>query len=153
MKTELPSYLGSTERERLRALPFPVLLPSQLPSGWSFRELTFQQDDEDPEDWSLTLAFSASDDREVLVCSATGGMGDPMGEGGEETLECPPFGPLVFTLDEDLEDEEQPHFWQSQWFAQSDDSDVFYGLTGRDTDLESLQAFLHQVELYSSAQS
>ena len=40
------SYLTAEQRESLNDLPFAVLLPSGLPSGWTVEEIDFDEDEE-----------------------------------------------------------------------------------------------------------
>jgi uncharacterized protein YbdZ (MbtH family) len=70
--SEALSYLTQEQRESLNDLPFAILLPASLPSGWKVEEIDLHQDEEGAS-FALKLV---SGDKTCAFLTSNEGIGD-----------------------------------------------------------------------------
>ena len=96
MSQEL-SYLSAEQRESLSDLPFAVLLPSDLPQGWTFEGLDF---DEEEEGASFALRIVCGAKRCAFLTSNEG-LGDPFPGVRQSSHQHSELGPITVEHEED----------------------------------------------------
>lgn len=133
------AYLTAEQRESLRGLPFPVLIPLELPDGWSVSSLDAGTED-DETDVNLTLSGAGAS---VVMMATDGGVGDALPGERTESLEHPELG----TIFVEHYEEPDPDEFQTQWLA-LDDCPASYALRGRGLDEAGLQALLDSLDLF-----
>ncbi len=141
-------YLTEQDRERLRALPFPVALPSAIPADWVAQTPKVEVDAfEGEEDVSFELTFSGPDSATLLFISTNGGIGDALIE--DDTPKCfehSRFGRIVVLASEDPEDPEL----QSDWFPEVEDSPCYHSFRGDGVSDSDLKSFVVSLELFTA---
>ncbi len=112
--------------QQLRALPMGVVVPGDLPEGFSIRSV---QAEEDP-DWgsSYRLVFQGPDGAELTVEGTTGGVGDIMRGQSRRKFDTPTLGRGVVEFYE--ADSQEPVDFHSHWLQAGPDT-PFYGLSGK----------------------
>lgn len=95
--SEVLSYLSQEQRESLNDLPFAVLLPAGLPSGWSVEGIDFDGDEEGAS-FALKLV---SGDKTCAFLTSNEGIGDAV-PGVKQTLhKHPEYGAIKVEHEED----------------------------------------------------
>jgi hypothetical protein len=139
--------LSATDQELLGRIPFPVVLPSTLPSGWTGPELRFFEDPDDEADKSLEAVFQGPDSANWSVSTAVGGLGDPIP--GEENLRAvalthSDFGSItVHCYTEDGSPE-----LLSEWFPGEEGAELYHGFRGSNVTDADLKALVDSLRLY-----
>ncbi len=140
------SYLNPEQRESLKALPFPVLLPNQLPESWSVKSLNLSEDEENV-DFELTLTGPSGSSFDLLATN--GGVGDALPGDKSSTLEHPLLETLYI---EHYLEEPEPKWFQAQWIELLENFS-YAGFRGRSLSDEEASALINSLEVYEPAAS
>jgi len=119
--------------QQLRALPMGVVVPGDLPQGFSVRSV---QAEDDP-DWgaSYRLTFEGPDGAELTVEGTAGGVGDIMRGQSRRKFENPNLGRGVLEFYEP--GSEEPVDFHSHWLQAGPDA-PFHSLSGKRLEPESV---------------
>lgn len=129
--------------DRLRALPLEVLVPGDLPAGFSVRDV----EAEDNPDWgaSYRVVLEGNEGATIFVEGTTGGVGDVMRGESRQKFHHPAMGEGVIEFYGP--DSEEPVHFRSHWL-QAGPEGPSYGLAGRNLDPDqALRAAEHLVAL------
>lgn len=91
------AYLSSEQKSILEDLPFPVLLPTELPSGWVLAGLDFEEHEEGSS-FSLKLV---SGPKQCFLMTTDEGIGDAVPGVEQSNHQHPDFGVLRVEHEED----------------------------------------------------
>lgn len=95
--SEVLSYLSEKQRESLGDLPFAVLLPAGLPSGWSVAGIDFDQHEEGAS-FALKLV---SGSKTCAFLTSNEGIGDAVPGFKQTTHKHPEYGAIKVEHEED----------------------------------------------------
>lgn len=95
--SEVLSYLSQEQRERLNDLPFAVLLPADLPSGWSVEGIDFDEV-EDGASFALKLVNGK---KTCAFLTSNEGIGDAVPGYKQTTHKHPEYGAIKVEHEED----------------------------------------------------
>lgn len=95
--SQVLSYLTTEQRESLSDLPFAVLLPSELPEGWTFEAIDFDDEDEGA---SFALRIVSGGKRCAFLTSNEG-LGDPLPGVRQSSHQHGEFGAITVEHEED----------------------------------------------------
>ena len=137
------AYLSEAEREQLRRLSFPVVLPRELPSGWKAKPLDLYQDGEET---SLDASFVGPNSAEWSVVNTPGGIGDAIPgeeEARFELVQHPELGQmLVHYFREDDRAE-----ILSDWFPEIEEAPAYHSFRGAEVNQADLKALIASLTL------
>lgn len=143
------AYLSEADRERLRQLPFPVVLPRELPHGWKAAGPLELFEDRENDEISLDASFTGPDSAQWSVVNTPGGIGDALP--GEDDLshrliQHPDFGQILVYF---FRDEKKAEVL-SDWFPEVEDASAYHSFRGSDVSDSDLNSLITSLALYSS---
>lgn len=97
MSEEVLAYLSQEQKEGLNDLPFAVLLPAQLPSGWNVAGIDFEED-EDGASFALRLVSGL---KLCRLITSNEGIGDAPPGVRQSVHSHPDFGEIKVEHEED----------------------------------------------------
>lgn len=140
------AYLSQADRDCLKRLSFPVVLPRELPGGWSAAPLELFEDLE-LDEVSLDANFLGPEGASWSVVSTPGGIGDAIpGEqdASHTLLQHPDFGQiLVHFFSEEGRSEVL-----SDWFPEVEAASAYHSFRGSQVSRVDLDRLVGSLAVY-----